>query len=236
MASDIRLLRRRVQGSRRSFTIRKVAPKYQVHVFGHSWGTVLAQIMGIEQYPRIKSIAIGGAFSDSTAYIQGQWETHLSTLPKFTQELLHEADKTGNYDNPTYAAICDALTHAYTIRTLPIPDCGNFEPTCNSEIYTKMQGASEFTVGGVLSNWNVTGDLHKIQHNVLVSHGYYGTMVQSVVEIIADQIPNALPVVSFPHAGHISMVDDNKLFCEIHQKFFLDNDAIDLPKQHKVEF
>jgi hypothetical protein len=47
-----------------------------------------------------------------------------------------------------------------------------------------MQGASEFTVGGVLEYFNVTEQLPTIMNPTLVTSGVYDTMTLPVVSLI----------------------------------------------------
>ena len=73
-----------------------------------------------------------------------------------------------------------------------------------------MQGPSEFTFGGVLADFNVTGRLHEIDVPVLLTHGVYDTMRPSIVKTMEKELKYAERVL-FPHSGHVSMIDDPEL-------------------------
>ena len=50
-----------------------------------------------------------------------------------------------------------------TLRVYPKPDCvEKSDQGSNEEIYVKIQGFSEFTIGGLLKDYNITGRLHEI--------------------------------------------------------------------------
>jgi len=74
----------------------------------------------------------------------------------------HEYDS-AEYDSAEYDAIDKVLTTYFTLRTAPAPDCFTTSASgANLEIYVGMQGPSEFAVGGVLGDFNVTSRLDEL--------------------------------------------------------------------------
>ena len=70
-----------------------------------------------------------------------------------------------------------------------------------------MQGASEFVIGGVLTNFNTTGLLPNIRRPTLLTSGRFDTMRPPVLRTMLAGIPNAIWHM-FNHSGHMSMIDD----------------------------
>lgn len=191
------------------------------HVLGSSWGTIVAQLYALTHPTGLSSLVLSGPLSDSQLYIRSQWdeaEGNLGSLPPFVQRTLKSLDAAGRYDSAEYVAIARALTPFFTVRTTPAPDC--FETAnnlMNSEIYIGVQGASEFTIGGVLKHWNITGQLPALGHlPTLLTYGRYDTMRPPLIRAMARALRNARTV-ELPHSGHCSMIDDPGLM----------NDAID---------
>ena len=125
------------------------------------------------------------------------------------QRRLRALDDAGAYESVEYKAIAEALTSFFTVRTTPAPDCfATASGLMNSEIYVGIQGASEFTIGGVLENWNITGRLASLGPlPTLLTHGKYDTMRPPVIRAMARAFENAREV-ELPHSGHCSMIDD----------------------------
>jgi len=204
-----------------------------VHIIGSSWGTMLSQLYALEAKDETRnglaSMVLSGPLSDSQTYIKAQWDQNdgsLGSLPPFIQKRIHALEQDHAFDLDEYKAITDILTGFFTVRTQPAPDC--FIDTLNQanmEIYTAMQGPSEFGMSGVLANFNVTGRLHEIDVPVLLSHGKYDTMRPSVVEKMKEVLPRA-ETLFLSKSGHCSMIDEPGLMNSGVSDFF---DRVETP-------
>ncbi|GFH44335.1 hypothetical protein CTEN210_00809 [Chaetoceros tenuissimus] len=185
-------------------------------ILGHSWGTILAQLftLNAKDISGLQSLILSGPLSDAQAYIAAQWnesEGNLGSLPPFVQERIQALEQEKLYDSREYQAIDDVLTTFFTLRTAPAPDCFTTSAKgLNKDIYVGMQGASEFTIGGVLGSFNVTGRLHEIKVPVLLTSGKFDTMRPSIVETMHKHLQKS-EWIMFPHSGHVSMIDDAEL-------------------------
>ena len=123
-------------------------------------------------------------------------------------QVLKKLEEKQLYDSAEYEAIDEVLSTFFTLRTAPAPDCFTKSASgLNKEIYVGMQGASEFTLSGVLGKLNVTGRLHEIEVPVLLTHGRFDTMRPSIIKTMQGQIKLAERKM-LPHSGHVSMIDD----------------------------
>ena len=184
------------------------------HILGHSWGTILAQLFTLNAKNAtsgLSSLTLSGPLSDGQSYIDAQWDEsdgNLGSLPPFVQNRIKKLENRKQYDTGEYEAIDDVLTTFFTLRTAPAPDCfAKSASGLNEEIYVGMQGASEFTLSGVLGSLNITGRLHEIEVPVLLTHGKFDTMRPSIVKTMQGEIKLAERKL-FPHSGHVSMIDD----------------------------
>ena len=194
------------------------------HILGHSWGTILAQLFALnaKNTSGLASLTLSGPLSDAQSYIEAQWdekEGNLGSLPPFVQQRIKRLEKKHQYDTPEYEAIDEVLTTFFTLRTAPAPDCFTKSASgLNKEIYEGMQGASEFTMSGVLGSLNVTGRLHEIEVPVLLTHGRFDTMRPSIVKTMQGEIKLAERKI-FPHSGHVSMIDDVEMMNDVVSDF-----------------
>jgi len=188
------------------------------HIVGNSWGTMVAQMYAayradnLEQdSPELLSMVLSGPLSDGQTYIEAQWdptEGSLGNLPPYLQERIQHLEAAEAYDSLEYQALDQVLTGYFTVRTQPPPDCVvESLQLANREIYEAMQGASEFAIHNVLAKMNLTGDLHKIQVPVLLSHGRYDTMRPPIIRTMQEVLPFA-ETLYLERSGHMSMIDE----------------------------
>lgn len=185
----------------------------QVHVLGHSWGTIVAQEFAIRRPKELAGLILSGALSDSQLYIDSQRRVNLATLPPSVRDIIKKADETGIYNTTEYIEVAKILTYFFTSRVIPTASCmKESEMNGNNDIYVSMQGASEFTMGGVLSNWNVTDKLQYIEAETLVTRGQFDTMTEECSQKIIDNVKKARKLVTIPSSGHIQMIDENEIY------------------------
>ena len=111
-----------------------------------------------------------------------------------TQQRIRALEATpGGFKTEEYRLLNEVLEAAFTVRTYPAPDC--FQRAAgllNEEIYVGMQGASEFTIGGVLASWSVTAQLPRVRTPTLLTHGRFDTMRPPVLRAMAAALPKAI--------------------------------------------
>jgi len=195
------------------------------HLFGSSWGTVVGQAYALLQDPRLKAIVLSGPLSDGQLYGRSQWDEdqgNLGSMPFHVQAVLRELGRQSAFDSALYAAEDTALTSFFTTRTVPIPDCflkAKPSSATSLQIYVGMQGASEFTVGGVLAKMNFTPQLGEIKNPVLLTHGRYDTMRPPVIDAMYRSLPRVWRAL-LPRSGHCSMIDDPRLMNDLVGSFY----------------
>jgi proline iminopeptidase len=171
----------------------------------------VAQYFALTQPPGLNKLVLSGPLSDAQLYAEAQWdpvEGSLGSLPPFVKARLHSLEAAGAYSSEEYETIASTLTTFFTLRTAPAPDCFvNTFTAMNKDIYVGMQGASEFTIGGVLATFNITQDLPNIRRPTLLTSGLYDTMRPPLLRTMLAGLPDAIWHV-FPHSGHVSMIDD----------------------------
>ena len=158
-------------------------------------------------------MTLSGCISDTQLYIREQWNPTSGTLgqlPPFVQNRIRTLEAAQEYNSPEYEALNNIMTIHFTIRTAPIPDCFlEALSQVNFEIYVGMQGASEFTLSGVLANFNVTGRLSNELSTlpVLLTTGRYDTVRPLVVETMHEQLPLSERIL-FGRSGHVTAIDE----------------------------
>jgi len=160
------------------------------HVFGHSWGTILALEYYRAHPDRVASLTFGSPVFDIPAYEHRANEL-VATLSDSSQRAVRRALATGRYDTPAFQGAINEFYGLYLFRH-PVPaDLDSSLASFNQAIYVYMQGPSEFTITGTLKPYDVTGFLPRIQVPTLVTVGEFDEVGPDLVRRHAGQIPGA---------------------------------------------
>jgi L-proline amide hydrolase len=192
------------------------------YLYGSSWGSMLAQEFAIRtKAPGLAGMVLDGALSDAQFYFLTQWRDVLTpNVPTRTMERLRDLEARGAYEDPEYRAIEQWLSGQFTCRQTPRPECWFASINgANNFIYVGMQGASEFTVGGVLKNWSVLQENAAVFVPTLVLAGEFDTMSRACQQQVVDSLPCALPLAVIARAAHCKLIDEPQQCCAHVSKF-----------------
>jgi proline iminopeptidase len=113
--------------------------------------------------------------------------------------------------------------HICRLKELPEPVMRSGKHT-NGDIYTIMQGPSEFGASGRLLNWDRKADLKNITVPTLMIGAKYDTMDPKAMEEQSKLVKNG-SFLYCPNGSHLSMWDDQKVFMDGVIKWIRDTDA-----------
>ncbi len=158
------------------------------HVFGHSWGTVVA-LEYYRAYPdRVSSLTFGSLCFDIPAWVQSTKQL-LASFPDSLQEAVLNAESTGNYDDPLYEEAMNQFYTKHVWGTNPVQaDFDSLMATFNTDLYGYMWGPSEFTVTGTLKDYNATSFLPKIKVPTLFTVGEFDEINPDIVKEFAGKV------------------------------------------------
>jgi len=195
----------------------------EVHLFGHSWGTILA----VEYYrahpDRVASMVLGSAALD----VPG-WERNarrlVGTLSDSGQRAIRIREPEGRFDAPDYQAALGEFYDRYVWRH-PVPaDLDSTLATVNEHIYNYMQGPSEFTITGTLKAYDATPFLDSIRVPVLYTVGEFDEADTAMVARFAARTPGARYVI-LRGAAHITPWDARDENVRVVREFLLSADS-----------
>jgi proline iminopeptidase len=122
-------------------------------------------------------------------------------------------ERKNQVDNPRYDELLMPNYYAKHICRLadwPEPLLRAFKHL-NKEIYTMMQGPSEFGIAGRLDQWDRKADLPKITVPVLTIGGRYDTMDPGHMKWMSTQVRKG-EYLYCPNGSHMSMYDDQQTY------------------------
>lgn len=178
----------------------------RMHVYGHSWGSILALEYYRAHANRVVSLTLASPALDIP-----EWERHardlLKTLPDSMQRAVQVREAEKKYDAPDYQAALNEFYNRYVWRNPVAADLDSTMASFNQTIYNYMQGPSEFTITGTLKQYNATSFLDRVRVPVLYTVGEFDEANPAQVRHLASLTPNARVAV-IPGAAHITAWDN----------------------------
>lgn len=174
----------------------------EIHLYGHSWGAMLA-----EAYMGSKPAGVRSVIFSSPLVTTAQWEqdadTLLKALPDSVEAVIarHEADHTTS--SPEYQAATAEYYKLYVTRHPPASkaDADSSAAGFGALVYNYMWGPSEFTSTGTLKNFDATSWLRNVRVPTLFIAGEFDEATPSSTHRFSTLVPGAEFKV-IPNSGH----------------------------------
>lgn len=178
----------------------------RVVLAGHSWGSMLALESWLAGAPGITGLVLA-----SPAVSIRRWNTDaaelVSELPAEMQEVIARATETGVFDTPDFKEATRLFFRRHILRGDAVPDFVERSFSMFGEkLYFSMNGPSEFTVLGVIRDYEREGDLGRVTVPTMITCGEFDNARPSTCLHYASLMPNA-EVAVFPGAAHFTFAD-----------------------------
>ena len=189
--------------------------KSNFYLYGQSWGGILAVEYALKYQDNLKGLIISNMMMSCPEYGKYAKEKLGPKMPPEVLSEILEMEAKEDFDNPRYLELL--IPHYYIEHFLRIPYEEWPDPVLrafkhlNQEIYTSMQGPSEFGIRGKLETWDRTQDLDKIKVPTLVIGAIHDTMDPKHMEWVASQIKPSQFLLC-PHGSHLAFYDDQETF------------------------
>ena len=195
------------------------------YVLGNSWGGMLGMEYALKYQQNMKALIVADMMASCPDY--GNYADNVLAKqmdPKILGEI-RDIEKRNDYNNPRYMELLLPnfyKEHLCRLAEWPDPVNRAFKHM-NSEIYTLMQGPSEFGVAGRLANWDIKNRLKEIRIPTLMVGAKYDTMDPKAMEEQSKMVQNGRYLYC-PNGSHLCMWDDQKVFMSGVIKFIKDVD------------
>jgi proline-specific peptidase len=169
-----------------------------VDLFGHSWGSILAlEYLCQTGDASVRRLVLSGAIASIPQFARGAQRL----LADITAELR-------TFGRPHSPEDIEAVFYErHFCRTKPLPPyvARSSENLRKSIAYRLMNGPNEFTITGVIREWDRRASLKRIKQPTLVTTGQYDEVTPDVIDDVVDGIKNCsryiLPGCSHSTAG-----------------------------------
>jgi L-proline amide hydrolase len=203
--------------------VRRALGLDRIHLFGNSWGGMLAMEYALTQPAGLESLVLASAPASIPQWIEETARLR-SQLPTGVQATLTRHEEAGTTDDPEYDEACRVFYERHVCRRVPWPDGVVRSFAFIAEhglVYRTMNGPSEFHVTGTLREWSVVDRLGEIRVPTLVVTGEHDEATPAINRTVSEGIPGARSVV-LPGASHMAHVEDTPGYVRLLDGFFAD--------------
>ena len=193
----------------------------RIHLFGSSWGGMLAMEYALTQPSGLASLVVASSPASMKQWV-AEANRLRAALPEDVQETLRRHEEAGTTDSPEYEEACMPFYKRHVCRLDEWPDyvIRSFDfIEQHGLVYRTMNGPSEFHVTGTLRNWDITDRLGEIRVPTLVVTGEHDEATPAINRSVSEGIPGARSVI-YPGCSHMAHVEDPEGYIRLLDDFF----------------
>jgi proline iminopeptidase len=188
------------------------------HLFGHSWGSMLAA-----DYALTRPLGLASLILASPPLSMSRWIADLTeyrkALPRQVQEILDRHEAAGTTDSEEYAEGVMAFYRRHLCRLDPWPEClERALEGAGMNVYNHMWGPSEFYVTGNLRGYERAERLGEIDIPTLFTCGRYDEATPEATAWYRGLVPGAEMAV-FDHSAHMPHLEETGPYLELVGEF-----------------
>ena len=145
----------------------------RLHLFGSSWGGMLAMQYVLDRRPGLDSLILCGSPASMIRWVTDCAEL-LAAQPAEVRGVISQHEEAGFTACPEYQAAILGFYREHVCRLTPWP--AGLERSfaeAGYPVYNHMNGPSEFTVTGTLKTWDIMDRLGEIEVPALLVGGRY---------------------------------------------------------------
>ena len=196
------------------------------YVLGNSWGGILAMEYALKYQKHLRGLLVANMVASAPEYGKYAAEVLAKQMKPAILSEIKALEAKKDFNNPRYMELLiPNFYHEHLCRLKDWPDGFNRSMKhVNSDIYTMMQGPSEFGISGRLANWDIKNRLHEITVPTLMIGAKHDTMDPTAMDEQSKLVKNGRYLYC-PNGSHLSMWDDQQIFMTGVINFIKDVDA-----------
>lgn len=190
----------------------------RVHLFGHSWGTMLAVDYLLTRPEGVRSLVLASPALSIPRWLEDTGRLRRS-LPPEVQETLLRHERAGTTDSDEYQQASAEFEKRFVIRLDPMPpEVEASYANQSAAVYGTMWGPSEFHGTGNLKDYDRTPRLGEIALPTLFTAGRHDEATPEATAWYAGLVPGAETVI-FEHSAHMTMNEEPDRYLEVIRDF-----------------
>jgi proline-specific peptidase len=190
----------------------------RLHLFGSSWGGMLALQYTLDRRPELESLILCGSPASMIRWVKDCDEL-LAAQPDDVRRVIREHEEAGFTACPEYQSAILGFYREHVCRMNPWP--AGLERSfaeAGYQVYTTMNGPSEFTVTGTLKTWDIMDRLPEIQVPTLLVGGRYDECRPGHLEEMHRRIAGSRLVI-IENASHLCFAEQPEEFTGLVNSF-----------------
>ena len=206
-------------------SVREALGLEEVHILGHSWGSMLAVDYMLTEPDGVRSLILASPVMSVRRWTEDA-ERLVAQLPEEMQQAIEHHEAAGTTDDPEYQAATKEYNKRYQSRSDPrsadlLLTFENF----NAELYSFMWGPSEFTATGTLKDYEREDVLPNLDLPVLFTAGQYDEATPESLHHFHSLVPDSR-IVIFENSAHMTMLDEPEPYANTIREFLNEVDEI----------
>ncbi len=196
------------------------------YVLGNSWGGILGMEYALKYQHNMKGLIVANMMASAPEYGRYAQEVLAKQMDSAVLAEVRAIEAKGDFSNPRYMELLLPNFYKQHLCRLEVwPDGFNRAMKhVNGEVYTMMQGPSEFGVGGRLAQWDIKARLKEIKIPTLMVGAKHDTMDPAAMEEQSKLVQKGRYLYC-PNGSHLAMWDDQQVFMNGVITFIKDVDA-----------
>jgi proline iminopeptidase len=190
----------------------------RLHLFGHSWGAMLASDYLLTAPGGIVSRTLASPVLSAARYVADQ-AAYRRALPPAVEAVLTQHEEEGTTGSPEYEAAAEVYyrRHACRLDAPPEPLQRSFAGS-NLDVYLTMWGPSEFYCTGNLQRYDRTARLAELGLPLLFTCGRYDQAAPTTVAAYQRELPGAALAI-FEHSAHFPHLEEPDRYLAVLRAF-----------------
>ncbi|HEU5262798.1 MAG TPA: proline iminopeptidase-family hydrolase [Gemmatimonadales bacterium] len=197
--------------------VRQALGVREVHLYGHSWGTMLAVDYMLTRPQGVRSLVLAGPAFSALRYKRDD-DSLRATLPESVRSTLTRHERAGTCDAPEYQAAMGEYYRRFFARRLPwSADLDSTVTRIDPSSDRVMAGGCGKTTGPLMS-YDRTARLREISVPALLAVGGYDPSTPAAARWYQTLLPGSELVV-FDSSGHLPMHDEPERYVQVLRDF-----------------
>ena len=198
--------------------VREALGLEEVHILGHSWGSMLAVDYMLTNPSGVRSLVLASPALSVSRWVHDA-DSLKTTLPDSLQAMIRHHEDAGTTDASEYQGAVMEYYARFLARKQPwSADIDSTFTQFNLDLYGYMWGPSEFTATGTLKDYDRTDRLSELGLPVLFTAGRYDEATPGTVAFFQSQVPGA-ELAILEASAHLTMQDEPEEYVRIVRDF-----------------
>ncbi|GAB4315357.1 MAG: proline iminopeptidase-family hydrolase [Candidatus Zixiibacteriota bacterium] len=191
----------------------------RVHLYGHSWGSIIAIEYMLTNPEGVESLVLAGP-----VFNFDQWSQDIDSLigmfPDSIRAVISQTERDGTYQSAAFQQAVMDFYHSYLARQQPwSDDLVHALENRNRPMAEHMVGPSPFSITGTLSHYDCTDKLKLVTVPVLLLAGDHDEVLASTLVSYNKLLPNSRAAI-VGRSGHLPSHDQPGKHNRIIKGFF----------------